>query len=91
MECEKAHYPVSRLCRVLEVSPSGFWAWRRREPSARACANEELIDHIMQIHQQSRGTYGALRVRADGCGPSWWPAGCRAGTTAWRGSCARRV
>jgi putative transposase len=53
------------MCRVLGVSPSGYWAWRRREPSARAHANAQLTDHIVQIHQASRGTYGARRVRAE--------------------------
>jgi putative transposase len=53
------------MCRVLGVSPSGFWAWRRREPSARSRANAQLTGHITQIHQQSRGTYGALRVQAE--------------------------
>lgn len=65
VEQEKASHPVRRICRVLGVSPSGYWAWRRREPSARIRANAQLTDHIMQIHQQSRGTYGALRVRAE--------------------------
>jgi putative transposase len=65
MEREKAHHPVLRMCRVLGVSPSGYWAWRRREPSARACANARLQAQIIQIHQTSRGTYGARRVRAE--------------------------
>jgi len=52
------------MCRVLGVSPSGYWAWLRREPSARACANAQLSAHMVRIHQASRGTYGALRVHA---------------------------
>ena len=40
-------------------------AWRRREPSARASANAQLTQPITQIHQQSRGTSGALRVQAE--------------------------
>ena len=65
VEREKAAHPVGRMCRVLGVSPSGFWAWRRREPSARVRANAQLTHHIVQIHQASRGTYGALRVKAE--------------------------
>ena len=65
MEREKASHPVRRMCRVLGVSPSGYWAWRRREPSARAHANAQLTTHILQIHQASRGTYGALRLQAE--------------------------
>ena len=65
MEREKAYHPVRRMCRVLEVSPSGFWAWRRREPFACRRANAQLTGHITQIHQASRGTYGVLRVQAE--------------------------
>jgi putative transposase len=65
MEREKATFAVRRMCWVLGVSPSGFWAWRRREPSARASANAQLTGHITQIHQASRGTYGALRIQAE--------------------------
>jgi putative transposase len=68
VECEKAQHRIRRLCRVLgilAVSPSGYWAWRRREPSARSRANAQLTEHIVRIHQASRGTYGALRVHAE--------------------------
>ncbi len=59
------HHPVAMLCRVLGVSPSGYWAWRKREPSARAKANAVLTERIMAIHATSRQTYGAPRVHAD--------------------------
>jgi putative transposase len=49
VEQEKATYAVTTLCRVLGVSPSGYWAGRRREPSARAHADEELSTQIVQI------------------------------------------
>ena len=63
---EQAHSPVVRLCRVLGVSPSGFYAWRRRRrPSARAAANIALTECIRAAHTRSRGTYGAPRVHAD--------------------------
>ena len=65
MEQEKATYPVTTLCCVLGVSPSGYWAWRRREPSARAHADAQLSAQIVQIHQASRGTYGAPRIHAE--------------------------
>jgi putative transposase len=65
MEREKAQHPVRRMSRVLGVSPSGFWAWRRREPSARSRANAQLTQQMVQIHKHSRGTYGALRVQAE--------------------------
>ena len=52
----KTEYPVKRLCRVVGVSRSGFYAWRSRPPSSRAVANEELLAMIRRIHSESRGT-----------------------------------
>jgi putative transposase len=62
---EKAHEPVATLCRLLDVSRRGYSAWRKRLPSARARANEELTDHIRVVHEQRRGTSGAPRIRAE--------------------------
>ncbi len=57
-------------CRVLGVSESAFYDWRSRPPSARAIRQAWLTDLISQIHQQSRGTYGARRVHADASKPA---------------------
>jgi putative transposase len=65
VEREKATYPVVRLCRVLGVSPSGYWAWRKRAPSARARADAELTAHSTAIHRASQATYGTPRVHAE--------------------------
>jgi putative transposase len=62
---ERASYPVVRLCRVLGVAPSGFYAWSQRKPSARALANAALTARIKLVHTRSRGTYGAPRVHAE--------------------------
>lgn len=64
MEREKAHHAVVTLCRVLGVSPSGSWAWRKRAPSPRARADAALSGQIAAIHQASRGTYGVPRIHA---------------------------
>jgi len=58
---------LSPLCRVLDVSPSGYYAWRRRAPCARSCADQALTECIQAIHERSRGTYGARRAST----PSW--------------------
>ena len=55
-------YPVKRLCDAVDVSRSGFYAWRRRPPSPRAVADVELLAAIRTIHVDSRRTYGAPRV-----------------------------
>ena len=53
------------MCRVLEVSTSGYYAWRQRPPSARARADAELGLRMRAIHEHSRGTYGAPRIHAE--------------------------
>ncbi len=65
IEREKADFPVRTMCRVLEVSPSGYWAWSKRAPSQRARFDAELTVTIGEIHRDSRGTYGVPRVHAE--------------------------
>jgi putative transposase len=61
----QAVHPVATMCRVLGVSPSGYYAWRKRPLSTRARATVELTAHIEAIHRLSRGTYGAPRIHAE--------------------------
>ena len=58
-------YPVRTMCRVLGVSSSGYYAWRARPQSARARANELLLDRIREIHATSDETYGSPRIHAE--------------------------
>jgi hypothetical protein len=53
------------MCRVLRVSPSGFYAWPKRDPSARAVRDAEVLDKLRAFHQRSDGTYGAPRLWKD--------------------------
>jgi transposase InsO family protein len=53
------------MCRVLAVAPAGYYAWRRRAPSAHALADERLLLHVRVAHRQSDGTYGAPRVHRE--------------------------
>ena len=53
------------MTRVLGVSPSGYYAWRKRPLSARARTDVELTAHIQAVHRESRGTYGAPRIHAE--------------------------
>jgi putative transposase len=53
------------MCRLLGVSPSGFYAQRSRLRSKRAKTDEELSSRIRLIHERSRGTYGAPRIHAE--------------------------
>ena len=65
MTAHRAAHSIATLCRVLEVSPSGYYAWRRRGRSLRASDDAKLIAEIRAIHTDSRGTYGAPRIRAE--------------------------
>ena len=65
MSANQADFPVATMCRLLEVSPSGYYAWQDRAPSARARADEVLLTRICAIHERSRGTYGAPRIHAE--------------------------
>jgi putative transposase len=65
VSAKQAMYAVATMCRVLGVSPSGFYAWRQRPPSARARRDAELSQRIWRIHERSRGTYGVPRVHAE--------------------------
>lgn len=65
VDCEKAVFPIVTMCRVLGVSPSGFWAWSKRPPSERARSDAALTGEIRRIHLRSRGTYGVPRVHAE--------------------------
>ena len=58
-------HPIATMCRVLGVSPGGYYARRTRPPSARARADAELGARIAEIHRRSRATYGAPRIHVE--------------------------
>jgi len=57
-------YPVRICCRVLEVSPSGYYRWVSAPTSRREQENNSLIREIEKIHDSSRKTYGSPRIHA---------------------------
>lgn len=58
-------HAVDRLCEALSVSRSGFYRWRRHEPSARTQLDACLRQRIAEVHARSRKTYGSVRVYRD--------------------------
>jgi len=62
---EKETYPVTVMCNALEVSRSGYYAWLKAEPSARTQQNEQLTAKIVEVHKESRRSYGSPRVHAE--------------------------
>jgi len=58
-------FPVRRMCRVLDVSESGYYAWKHREPSQRTLADEQLATRIHEAHEASHHIYGSRRIHAE--------------------------
>ena len=65
MKANRAAYPVAVMCRLLEVSTSGYYAWLQRPASKRAQKDAALTGRIRRIHLVSRETYGAPRVHEE--------------------------
>lgn len=61
----KSAYSVRTLCEALEVSPSGYYAWRHTKlnPSPRAMQNAQLLIAIEKIFHENRRTYGSPRIQ----------------------------
>jgi putative transposase len=62
IEDHRSEFPVSQMCKVLDVSPSGYYAWRGRPVSEREMANRELTDKIKVAFKESGETYGSPRI-----------------------------
>ena len=58
----RGQFRVAALCRVLKVSPSGYFAWLRRPQSRRAAQNRGLLTRIKAAHAHSRKSYGRRRI-----------------------------
>jgi putative transposase len=71
VRANQAKYPTATVCRVLGVSSSGYYGWRRHEPSARERADRELTRRIGHFYHRSGGTYGAPRIHADLRAEGW--------------------
>ncbi len=65
MNANQAILPVHTMCRVLQVSASGYYAWSDRPPSRRTIEDAVLVERIRTIHADSDATYGMPRVRAE--------------------------
>ena len=65
MKTNQADFPVRAMCRVLDLSPSGYYAWLDREPSARAKQDAQLTERIQTVWRENRRVYGRPRIYAD--------------------------
>ena len=62
MAANEREFQVRRMCRVLEVKRSGYYAWRKRKPSTQAQANQALLELIKVEFKRNRKTYGSPRL-----------------------------
>ena len=64
IEDQRDNWPVRVMCDALNVSPSGYYAWRSRPESRRKSANRALLLDIQRVHARHRERYGAPRIHA---------------------------
>jgi hypothetical protein len=62
MEEHRGIFRLKMMSKVLKVSRSGYYAWRKRRPSRRKEANRELLEHIRKVYRESRNNYGSPRI-----------------------------
>ena len=62
---ERTRFPIARLCTLLEVSRSGFYAWQHRPVSARARRDAQLVVALHASYAHHRGKYGRPRLTRD--------------------------
>ena len=65
MAAEKSNFSIVRMARLLNISRSGYYAWRGRKPSDRALRREAIEQKITGFHDDSDEVYGAPRILAD--------------------------
>ena len=59
MVAHRDQFAIRVMCRVLDVSASGYYAWVDRPVSQRQQEDEKLTEHIQELHKHSRQTYGS--------------------------------
>lgn len=62
MKEHRDQYTIKQLCRVLQVSKSGFYAWRQRKPSSRAHRTALIHQSVEQVFKESHGIYGSYKI-----------------------------
>ena len=65
IEKHRQEFDITLMCRLLQVSRSGYYAWRKRQPSAREMADVQLLEEIKKIFAASGQTYGSPRIHME--------------------------
>ena len=77
MSAHRAEFPVATMCRVLGLSPSGYYAWRQRDVCQRKREDERLLARIRAHYVASKGRYGSPKIHADLAEEGWRGGGKR--------------
>jgi transposase InsO family protein len=64
VEAYRSDFAVIRMCRALKINGSGYFRWRRKEKTEHTLEDERLVIAIRKIHEESKLTYGANRIKA---------------------------
>ena len=62
MEQNRSGYRAAKRAQWLQVSKSGYYAWRKRSKSLRCMEDETLLKELIQIHEASRNAYGGRKI-----------------------------
>ena len=65
IEAHKDIWPVTLMCKTLDVSTSGFYAWRDRPVSPAQLRRETILTEVRAIHAEFKGCYGSPRIHAE--------------------------
>jgi putative transposase len=65
VEAHRCRWPVRLMCRVLRVSPAGYYDWRGRPRSRRATRHDALVVSIKAVHGEVKARYGSPRIHAE--------------------------
>ena len=65
VEAHRGRWPVRLMCRVLRVSPGGYYDWRGRPQSGRAARHDALVVSIRAVHVEVKARYGSPRIHAE--------------------------
>ena len=80
IDAAKKEFLIQRLCKVLDVSPSGYFAWKNRPASRRQREDLVLLAHVCSAFSPSHETYGSTRMMHE-----VREQGLMAGRDVWRG------
>jgi len=71
MKNYSVEFGVERMCKVFNLSRSGYYDWQKRKPSARQIVNQQITEQIKQVYQESKGRYGSPKITEELVSNGW--------------------